>query len=93
MRTRLLGGVAALIVAIIGTVLLITYVNGAERRAFAGTETQEVYVVQSAVAANTPASALGNAVTKKSLPAAAVAEGAVTDLQDIQGQVAAGQGA
>jgi pilus assembly protein CpaB len=89
MRTRLLGGVAALIVAIIGTVLLITYVNGAESRAFAGTETREVYVVQTAVAANTPAASLGNAITKKSLPAAALPEGALTDLNDLQGKVAA----
>ncbi|WP_245828079.1 Flp pilus assembly protein CpaB [Sinomonas mesophila] len=80
---------AALIVAIIGTFLLITYVNGAESRAFAGTETREVYVVQTAVAANTPAASLGNAVTKKSLPAAALPEGALTDLNDLQGKVAA----
>jgi pilus assembly protein CpaB len=81
--------VAALIVAIIGTVLLITYVNGAESRAYAETETREVYVVKDSIAAGTAAGAVAKSVEKKALPAASLADSAVTDLGSIQGKVAA----
>ncbi|GAA2198720.1 hypothetical protein GCM10009849_12480 [Sinomonas flava] len=89
MRTRLLGGVAALIVAIIGTVLLITYVNGADARALANTETSDVYVVQKAVPAGTPSASLGDAIAKKPIPKGVTAVDAVSDLGDLQGRVAA----
>lgn len=88
MRTRLLGGVAALIVAIIGTVLLISYVNAADSRALAGVQTEDVYVVQKAIPAGTSASALGDYTTKKALPKTAVASDPVTDLSTVQGKVA-----
>ncbi|MEA5453425.1 RcpC/CpaB family pilus assembly protein [Sinomonas sp. JGH33] len=88
MRTRLLGGVAALIVAVIGTVLLLTYVNGADRRAFANVETEDVYVVQKTIPAGTAAASLGDSVAKKTLPKAAIAANAVTDLAAVQGKVA-----
>ncbi len=88
MRTRLLGGVAALIVAIIGTVLLITYVNGSEQRAYAGTETQNVYVVQKGIAAGTPAASLGDSVVVKPVPKNVVPQDAVTDLKALKGKVA-----
>lgn len=32
MKARLLGGIAALLLAVIGTVLLVTYVQGADKR-------------------------------------------------------------
>ena len=51
MKTRLLGGIAALLVAIIGTVLLVSYVQNADKRAMAGTETETIYVVQKAIPA------------------------------------------
>ena len=89
MRTRLLGGVAALIVAIIGTVLLITYVNGADARALANTETAEVYVVQKTVPAGTPSTNLGDAIVKKPVPKGVTAADAVSDLTALQGQVVA----
>lgn len=88
MRTRLLGGVAALIVAVVGTVLLLTYVNGADRRAFANVETEDVYVVQKAVPAGTAAANLGDSVAKKTLPKGAIAANTLTDLSSVQGKVA-----
>ncbi|NUP73997.1 MAG: Flp pilus assembly protein CpaB [Sinomonas sp.] len=88
MRTHLLGGVAALIVAVIGTVLLLTYVNGADRRALANVETDDVYVVQKAIPAGTAAASLGDAVAKKTLPKGAIAANTVTDLSAVQGKVA-----
>jgi pilus assembly protein CpaB len=80
--------VAALIVAIIGTVLLITYINGSDARALAGVETRDVYVVQKTIAAGTPAANLGDSVTKRPLPKASVPDGALDSLTALQGKVA-----
>jgi pilus assembly protein CpaB len=89
MRTRLLGGVTALIVAIIGTVLLLTYVNGADRRALANVETQDVYVVQKAVPAGTAVGSLSDAIAKKPMPKGMVPNDSVTDLSSDQSKVVA----
>ncbi|WP_369045067.1 Flp pilus assembly protein CpaB [Sinomonas sp. P10A9] len=79
---------AALIVAIIGAALLIIYVNGADARAFANTETQDVYVVQKPVIAGTAVGSLGDSVAKKPVPKGVLAADAVADLGAIQGKVA-----
>ncbi|VXB65720.1 Pilus assembly protein CpaB [Arthrobacter sp. 9AX] len=80
MKARLLGGIAALVVAIIGTVLLFNYVQGADRRALANTETQDVLVVKQEVPAGTPASQLSQYVISKPVPRSAVAADGVQDL-------------
>ncbi|MDQ0690155.1 Flp pilus assembly protein CpaB [Arthrobacter sp. W4I7] len=46
----------------------------------AGTETSEVFVVQKAIPAGTPANEIGESVAKKSLPKSTLTEGTVTDL-------------
>ena len=89
MKTRLLGGIAALIVAIIGTVFLVNYVQNADKRALADTETETVYVVEKAVAAGTGVDKMSDAVVKKEVPKLAVAAGAVTDLNDVNEKVTA----
>ena len=89
MKGRLLGGIAALVVAIIGTVLLVSYVQGADRRALANTETSEVYVVQKEIAAGTPAANFGDAVVKKTVPKSAVASGSVNTLTQLGQKVSA----
>ncbi|WP_457950854.1 Flp pilus assembly protein CpaB [Pseudarthrobacter sp. alpha12b] len=80
MKARLLGGIAALVVAVIGTVLLFNYVQGADRRALANTETEDVLVVKQNVPAGTPASQLAQYVTTKPVPRTAVAADGVRDL-------------
>lgn len=80
MKARLLGGIAALVVAIIGTVLLFNYVQGADRRALANTETEDVLVVKQEVPAGTPASQLGQYVVNKPVPRTAVAADRVDDI-------------
>ena len=65
MKTRLLGGIAALLVAIIGTVLLVTYVQNADKRALASTETEYIYIVQKAIPAGASAETIAGSVTKK----------------------------
>lgn len=80
MKARLLGGIAALVVAIIGTVLLFNYVQGADRRALANIETEDVLVVKQEVAAGTPASQLSQYVVTKAVPRTAVAADGVDDI-------------
>ena len=87
MKARLLGGIAALVVAIIGTVLLFNYVQGADRRALANTETQDVLVVKQGVPAGTPASQLSQYVTTKPVPKTAVAADGVQDLSAVGSMV------
>ncbi|KUM32703.1 hypothetical protein AR539_11740 [Arthrobacter sp. EPSL27] len=89
MKTRLLGGIAALLVAIIGTVLLVSYVQNADKRAMAGTETETIYVVQKAIPAGASVDEIAAAVTKKSVPKVALAEQTVTDLAELGSKVAA----
>lgn len=89
MKTRLLGGIAALLVAIIGTVLLVSYVQNADKRAMAGTETESIYVVQKAIPAGANVDEIAAAVTKKSVPKVALAEQTVTDLAELGSKVAA----
>jgi pilus assembly protein CpaB len=88
-KTRLLGGIAALIVAILGTVFLVSYVQNADKRALADTETETVYVVAKAVAAGTGMDKMADAVVKKEVPKLAIAAGAVTDLKDVNEKVTA----
>lgn len=87
MKTRLLGGIAALLVAIIGTVLLVSYVQAADKRAMAGTETETIYVVQQPIPAGAPADKVMSSVTKKEVPKAAVADNTVTDLGTLGSKV------
>lgn len=89
MKTRLLGGIAALLVAIIGTVLLVSYVQNADKRAMAGTETESVYVVQQSIPAGTPADKISGAVSRKEVPKAALASNNVTDLATLKSKVTA----
>ncbi|MGO4435540.1 hypothetical protein AB4Y88_20345 [Paenarthrobacter sp. RAF9] len=89
MKTRLLGGIAALLVAIIGTVLLVSYVQNADKRALAGTETESIYIVQKAIPAGTAADKIAAMVTKKEVPKLALADSSVTDLASLGTKVTA----
>ncbi|WP_461164815.1 Flp pilus assembly protein CpaB [Arthrobacter sp. R4-81] len=89
MKTRLLGGIAALLVAIIGTVLLVSYVQNADRRALANTETELVYIVEKPIAAGTTVDMLTNSVVKKEIPKLALASATVTDLNELGDKVTA----
>ncbi|WP_245413341.1 Flp pilus assembly protein CpaB [Arthrobacter celericrescens] len=87
MKTRLLGGIAALVVAVIGTVMLLIYVQGADRRALANTETEEVYVVQKEIPAGTAVAKFGDSVAKKAVPRSAVVADSVKSLDDLGNKV------
>ncbi|CCG02923.1 Flp pilus assembly protein CpaB [Blastococcus saxobsidens] len=88
MRRRLIAAFAALLLTGAGAVVLLAYVRGADARALAGTETVAVLVVRAPVPVGTPAEELGAMVATELIPAKAVAEGAVTDLDALTGRVA-----
>jgi pilus assembly protein CpaB len=86
-KSRLLGGIAALVLAVIGTVLLIVYVQGADNRAAQGLEPINVLVVKDSVPAGTKAEDLNKYVRVEAIPQAAVPEGALERLNDQTGKV------
>lgn len=88
MRRRLLAAAAALVLAVLGGMVLVAYAKGANARAMAGVHTEQVLVVDKAIASGTSATALRDLVRTEELPAVAVVPGAVRDLGQISGQVA-----
>ncbi|WP_427172021.1 Flp pilus assembly protein CpaB [Arthrobacter sp. 92] len=87
MKSRLLGGIAALLLAITGAVLLVVYVQGADNRAVQGLEPVNVLVVKEAIPAGTKAEDLGNKVRLEAMPQSAVPAGALDHLSDQNGKV------
>jgi pilus assembly protein CpaB len=83
MRRKVLGILAAIVLAAVGTFTLVSYVQSAKEQAEAGEPRTEVYVLDRDVAANTPVARLTSAVTLRELPTAIVADGAVTDLGEL----------
>ena len=88
MRRRILAAVAALVLLLVGTGVLLAYVRGADSRALAGARTVEVLVVAEPVPAGTPAEELAEFLTREPVPAKAAVAGRVEDLSAIAGQVA-----
>jgi pilus assembly protein CpaB len=84
---RVIGVIAAVLLAAIGTLVLVGFVRGAETRALAGEETVEVLVVDDEIARNTPVDELSASVRLESVPAKVRAENAVTDLDALDGTV------
>jgi pilus assembly protein CpaB len=87
-RRRLLAAIAALVLLVAGTLVLLAYVQGADARALAGTRTVEVLVVDQLIPEGTSGDELTEFVTTETLPAKAVLDGRVTDLSDLSGRVA-----
>ncbi|WP_116452385.1 Flp pilus assembly protein CpaB [Blastococcus litoris] len=88
MPRRIIAAVAALVLAVVGAVVLIGYVRGADDRAQAGEQLVDVLVVDSEVAAGTSAGDLGSSVSVERVPTRLVAEDAVSDLSELGDQVA-----
>ncbi|MFA9428636.1 Flp pilus assembly protein CpaB [Egicoccus sp. AB-alg2] len=89
MVRKVLGVVGAVLLALIGTGLLVAYVRGAEDRALAGEEVVEVLVVREDVPRGTEAEALGDYVAVERVPKKVRAIGGIDDLDALNGQVAA----
>lgn len=87
MKARILAAIAAVVLAVLGTMVLANYVSAADQRALRGAESVQVYVVAAPIASGTAADKLLPLITLQSLPAKAVAIGAVTDLAQLAGRV------
>ena len=85
MNKRVVAALAAVAFAAIGIILLISYANGANERAYDGAKLQTVLQVKSPVAANTQASDLKGSIEEVELPRSAVAKGAVSNLTEVSG--------
>ena len=84
---RVMGLIAAVLLAGVGTAVLLLFVSSAEDRALEGEEVVEVLVVQESVPAGTAVAALENAVKVERVPAKVVNEGAVGSLTQLAGLV------
>lgn len=87
MKRRLIAALAAILSAVLGTALLLSYAAGADRRAMAGMQTVPVLLATEDVPAGTESGSLGKLVAAKTLPAVAVAPGAVRSLDELTGLV------
>ena len=89
MKTRIIGAIVALVLAGVGAFVLIGYVRGADARAAEGAEMADVYIVQELIPKGTSGDTVADYVEVDSVPQRNIAEGAVTDLDDLAGLVAA----
>ncbi|MEC5180050.1 Flp pilus assembly protein CpaB [Arthrobacter sp. CG_A4] len=87
MNSRAIAAVTAVVLAVAGSILLVSYTNGAEQRAFAGVQTSEVLIVSAAVPAGTPADVVLQSATRQAVPAKALPADAVSDPAAINGLV------
>ena len=88
MRKKLMGIAASVLLAAIGTALLVAYVRGAEDRALEGEQPVDVLVVGATIPKGTKAEDLAGMVRKERVPAKVAAEGALADTGSLAGQVA-----
>lgn len=88
MKKRVIGFIAAVVLALIGTTLLVAFVKGAEDRALAGESIVEVYVANSMIERGTPGEDVASLVSLEKIPTKVQVEGAIAELDDIDGLVA-----
>ena len=87
MKSRLLAGVAAVVLAIVGAILVVSYAQGADSRAVKDLDPVSVLVVQKAIPAGTPTAALQAFLTTQELPGTAVSKSALKNLDGQGGKV------
>jgi len=87
MKTRLIGAIIAVLLAVVGSVVLLNYVNTADQRAADGAQFVRAYIIETEVPAGTPAEALTDYLMIDEIPAIAVVPGSVTDLSVLDGLV------
>lgn len=88
MKKRVVGFIAAVVLALVGTTLLVAFVKGAEDRALAGESIVEVYVANSTIERGTPGEDVASLVSLEKIPTKVQVEGAIAELDDIGGLVA-----
>lgn len=83
-----MGLITAVVLALIGTIGIVGYVNGAEHRAQAGEQLVRVLVVKGSVPAGTPAKELGDRVGIERISRKVMADGAATSVKSLGSKVA-----
>lgn len=89
MKSRLLAGVVAVLLAVVGAVLILTYAQGADQRAVKNLDPVAVLVVTKAIPAGASLETVKTSVTVEQLPGTAVAKTALKNLDDSAGKVTA----
>ena len=88
MKTRMIAGMVAVVLAIAGTVVLVGYVRGADSRAMAGLETVNVLVAAAPIPEGAASADVAKLSAVKQLPATAALPDRVTSVDQLAGQVA-----
>ena len=88
-KRRIIGILAAVILATIGTVALVGYVQSAKDKAVAQEALVEVYVVDKLVPKGAAAETIKASVSVEQIPARLEQPGAITDLKEVGANVAA----
>lgn len=88
MKTRIIGAIVALILAVVGAVVLVSYVRGADSRAAEGAELTDVYIVETEIPEGTSGEAISEFVRPDTIASRNLATDVVTDLSDLEGLVA-----
>lgn len=89
MKTRIIGAILALLLTVVGAFVLISYVRGADARAAQGAELTDVFVVQEEIPRGTAGNAIEEFVELDTVPKRNLVPGAVEDLSELEGLVAA----
>lgn len=89
MSKRVIGLLAAVVLALVGTIALVAFVAGAEERALEGEELVEVYVATELIAGGTAGDELEDLVIVEEVPAKVRPADAVDNLAALRGRVAA----
>lgn len=87
MQRRVIAAVSATLLALVGGLLIISYVRGADQRALAGQEAVDVLVVSEDIPKGALAEEISASVSAVQLPAVSVPENAVTSLEEVAGLV------
>lgn len=88
-RQKLIGIIASVLLAAVGTALLVAYVRSAENRALKGEKTVEVLVVSANIAKGTKAEDITPNVRMEQVPVKVVTPGGLTSTSPLAGKVAA----
>lgn len=89
MNRKWIGVLVSLVLAAVGTWVLVQYVNGADDRALEGVETVDVLVVSDTIPEGSSVQDVSARVALQSVPASAQAIGSLDTLSGLQGQVTA----
>lgn len=89
MKSRLLAGTAAVVLAIVGAMMVVSYAQGADERAVKDLEPVAVLIVKTAIPAGTPVESMAASLATQQLPAAAVTPSSLSSLDSSPGKVAA----